>query len=191
MDFVTSITKEEINELPIEVFPGSIIVVDTVEKLNQSMLFLNQQDLVGIDTETRPVFKKGRRNKVALIQISTYSVCFLIRLNLLGLTEELYDFLSNKDIVKVGLSLKDDFLMLKARNVKLEPKGFIELQEYVKDFGIEDESLQKIYAIIFNKKISKAQRLSNWEARVLSPRQQSYASLDAWACLRIYRMLNG
>ena len=38
---------------------------------------------------------------------------------------------------------------------------------------------QKIYAILFQKKISKGQRLTNWEADVLTDSQKKYAALDA------------
>ena len=54
---------------------------------------------------------------------------------------------------------------------------------------IQNKSLQKIYAIIIKKKISKSQRLSNWEADVLSDGQKQYAATDAWACLNIYNLL--
>ena len=46
-----------------------------------------------------------------------------------------------------------------------------------------------IYAILFKEKISKSQRLSNWEADVLSDGQKQYAATDAWACLNIYNLL--
>ena len=65
----------------------------------------------------------------------------------------------------------------------------IELQEYVRAFGIQDKSLQKIYAILFGEKISKSQRLSNWEAETLTEPQKLYAATDAWACLNIYNKL--
>jgi ribonuclease D len=186
----TTITKEELNEFPHEFYPGSIVVVDTVPLLQKAMSFLNQQKIVGIDTETKPVFTKGKKNKVALLQISNENICFLLRLNHIGFNEEIGRFFSNPDIKKIGLSLKDDFLMLRARFSTLEPKGFIDLQDYVKVFGIEDSSLQKIYALLFEKKISKSQRLSNWEAEQLTTAQQNYAALDAYACLKIYFELN-
>ncbi len=185
----TSISKEEVNEYPHEFYPGSILVVDNVSGFKNAMNFLNQQKIVGLDTETKPVFTKGKKNKVALLQISNGDVCFLFRLNVLGFPEELNDFFRNTRIKKIGLSLKDDFIMLRARYNNLEPKGFIDLQDYVKSFGVEDSSLQKIYALIFNKKISKSQRLSNWEASQLTTAQQNYAALDAYACLKIYHEL--
>lgn len=185
----TSISKEAISELPLEFFPGSIIVVDTEASLHKAMSYLNLQHIVGIDTETRPVFSKGKKNKVALLQVSTDDVCFLFRLNIIGLPDEINVFFGNPSIKKIGLSLKDDFLMLRARNSELLTEGFIDLQDFVTYFGIEDSSLQKIYALLFSKKISKSQRLSNWEAHELSTGQQNYAALDAFACLKIYNRL--
>lgn len=187
--FRPTITKEEINALPLASFEGSVVVVDTSEQLDQAFETLKKQKIVGFDTETKPVFAKGRKNKVALLQIACEEVCFLFRLNIIDFPSKMMDFFGNPGIIKVGLSVKDDFLMLRARSAGFEPKGFIELQSYVKTFGIEDNSLQKIYAILFGEKISKSQRLSNWESDVLSRGQQQYAALDAWACRKIYVFL--
>lgn len=151
---------------------------------------MNTHSIVGVDTETRPSFRKGTTHKVALLQISTHDTCFLFRLNRLGLPDFLEEFLQN-DVLKVGLSLKDDFAMLRRRNTKDPRTGnWIELQDYVPRFGIEEKSLQKIYALLFGKKISKSQRLSNWEAEVLTEAQQAYAATDAWACVEIYNYLD-
>lgn len=188
-DFIPTIKKEEINLLPLANFDGSVVVVDTPETLEEALTILNKQKVVGFDTETKPVFAKGKKNKVALLQIATEDICFLFRLNILGLTPGMIDFFNNPNILKIGLSIKDDFLMLRARSPEFDPKGFIELQTFVKAFGIEDNSLQKIYAILFERKISKSQRLSNWESEILSKGQQHYAALDAWACRNIYLVL--
>ncbi len=183
-----SIDKAVINSLPIESFSGNIYVVDTVADARKAIEKLRQVSILGLDTETRPSFRKGKVNKVSLIQISTYNECYLFRINKIGLMEELLELLTDANIMKIGLSLKDDFSVLH-RVGDFEPHNYIELQELVKRYGIIDMSLQKIYAIIFGKKISKSQRLSNWEAPTLSVPQQYYAALDAWACLHIYDAL--
>lgn len=183
-----AISKEQLSELPTVSFPGRITIVDDVTTARSALAYLKSQGVVGFDTETKPSFRKGRTNTVALIQISTFDQCFIFRLKKLGFIDELKAFMEDEDVIKIGLSLHDDFLVL-SRVVEFEPRGFIDLQTYVKDFGIHDISLQKIYGIIFNERISKSQRLSNWEASSLSESQQSYASIDAWACLRIYDYL--
>lgn len=190
MEIQKTIDKHLISEMPRAAFQGRIFVIYSEQEARKAIDYLNKCDIVGIDTETRPSFKKGQINKVALLQISTLDTCFLFRLNHLGLPDFIESFLQN-DVLKIGLSLKDDFNMLRKRNPKnLYEGNWIELQDYVTKFGIEEKSLQKIYALLFQKKISKSQRLSNWEAETLTEAQQLYAATDAWACVEIYLKLN-
>ena len=168
-----SINKDELKELPKTVFPGRIHVIQSEAETEKAVAYLQSQPILGIDSETRPSFTKGQSHKVALLQISSDECCFL---------------LENPAVIKVGLSLKDDFMMLHKR-APFTQQSCIELQDYVRQFGIQDKSLQKIYAILFKEKISKSQRLSNWEADVLSDGQKQYAATDAWACLNIYNLL--
>ncbi len=175
--------------MPKENFSGRIFVVYTEADARKAVEYLNTHSIVGVDTETRPSFRRGTVHNVALLQISTHDTCFLFRLNYLGLPDFLDEFLRN-NVLKVGLSLRDDFAMLRKRNQgDLNDGNWVELQDYVPRFGIEEKSLQKIYALLFGKKISKAQRLSNWEAEVLTEAQQLYAATDAWACVEIYNYL--
>ncbi len=177
--YPTCISKDAISELPLAFFPGSIVVVETDLQVEKALAFLSMQRLVGFDTETKPVFSKGKKNKVALMQVATEDVCFLFRLNTIGLSDAINDFLGDAAIKKIGLSLRDDFLMLRARNAALKTEGFIDLQDVAKTLGITDSSLQKIYALLFGEKISKSQRLSNWEAIQLTTGQQIYRKLSA------------
>lgn len=183
-----TIGKEELNEMPKAAFPGQIHVIQTPQESERAATYLKTCPTLGIDTETRPSFSKGRVHKVALLQVSSDEHCFLFRLNQTGLTMPVIHLLENPKVTKIGLSLHDDFLMLRKR-APFEPRACVELQEYVRPFGIQDMSLQKIYGILFGEKISKSQRLSNWEADELTQPQQLYAATDAWACLNIYHKL--
>jgi ribonuclease D len=182
------ISKEAIKDMPIGEFKGRIIVIQTEEEAVKAVSFLLSQPLVGIDSETRPNFSRGQSHKVALLQVSTDECCFLFRLNMIGLTPAIISLLEDENTKKIGLSLHDDFMMLHKR-ASFTQKNCIELQEFIPQFGICELSLQKIYAILFNQKISKAQRLSNWEAEILSDKQKVYAATDAWACIQVYRKL--
>ncbi|MDR3142578.1 MAG: 3'-5' exonuclease domain-containing protein 2 [Tannerellaceae bacterium] len=188
IQYTQSITKEQIAILPVEEYKGRVIIIETKKDAGHAVEYLSKYEKTGFDTETRPSFTKGQRFKIALMQIATENVCFLFRLNKIGIPKTLEGFLSNDTILKIGLSLRDDFGAIKKRT-DIEPHNFLDLQSYVGQFGIEDASLQKIYAILFGRKISKGQRLSNWEADRLSDSQQRYAALDAWACLKIYNKL--
>jgi ribonuclease D len=180
--------KEEIKDMPQVSFSGRIITIYTEGEAERAVDFLLSQPILGIDTETRPSFQKGKIHKVGLVQISTHDTCFLFRLNFFGLTPALIRLLEDRNVPKVGLSLKDDIASLKKRK-DFKPGNYIELQEYVKQFGIKDMSLQKLYANLFGMRISKTQRLSNWEANILSDAQNRYAATDAWACIQIYEEL--
>lgn len=184
-----AICKEAVNQLPPVQYEGGIQVIDTIDKARVALRELTRARIVGFDTETRPSFRKGHLHKVALMQLATDEYCFLFRLNKLGVFDLLKDFLQNPDVTKIGLSVHDDFQVL-GRSGEISPEGFVELQSFVKQYSIADTSLQKIFAIVFGQCISKSQRLTNWEATELTPQQQRYAAIDAWACLRLYRHLS-
>lgn len=188
MNFREHIEKSEIANMPTALFQGRIITIDTIAEADKALKAISAERIVGLDTETRPSFKKGVQYNVSLLQISTNDTCFLFRLNRIGVPPSLIDFLENEDIIKVGLSLHDDYQALSKRK-RFNAGSFLDLQKYVVAFGIEEMSLQKIYAIIFGKRISKSQQLTNWDADVLTDKQKLYAATDAWACLTIYNHL--
>ncbi|MDE6715146.1 MAG: 3'-5' exonuclease domain-containing protein 2 [Muribaculaceae bacterium] len=187
--FELSISKEQLQDMPIETYPGKIVMIDTYDKFERAIVELNKLTIAGVDTESRPVFKKGQSTKVALVQIATQDTCYLIRLNMIGgIPKDLLRWFENDNILKIGLSLKDDIMRLHAMG-NFEPKSFIDLQPFVKNYSIRDNGLQRIYAIVFGKKISKVQKLTNWAQEELTEVQQKYAAIDAWACLKIYNYL--
>lgn len=178
--------KKSITKLPKAEFQGKIRVVISEQEAEKAVDYLLTCNLLGVDTETRPSFKKGKQNVVALLQVANDDICFLFRLNLMGLSPAIIRFLEDTTVPKVGLSLHDDILSLSKRG-EFTPGNFIDLQDHMTELGIQDLSLQKLYANIFHEKISKAQQLSNWEADILSDRQKIYAATDAWACIMLYR----
>lgn len=180
--------KSKINELPRALFGGRIIAVLSVSEAGKAVEYLLSQSILGIDTETRPSFKRGIIHNVSLLQVSSEDTCFLFRLNIIGMPADVVRLLEDTKVPKVGLSLHDDLLMLH-KIAKFTPGNFIDLQEHVGEIGIEDRSLQKLYANVFGQKISKGQRLTNWEADVLNDNQKLYAATDAWACIKLYEEL--
>ena len=177
--------KKAIATLPTVVFPGKTVVVMSESEAERAVDFLLSNSILGIDTETRPSFKKGETHKVSLLQVATHTVCFLFRLNYIGITPSILRLLENQEVPMIGLSLHDDILSLRKRT-DFKPGLFIDLQDMVGEIGIEDLSLQKLYANLFHQKISKRQRLTNWDSDVLNDKQKAYAALDAWACINLY-----
>lgn len=184
-----SISKQQLTALPPEHFTGTIVVVDTPIAADNAVEHLRKADLIGFDTETRPSFKKGQSYNVALLQLSSPDTCYLFRLNKIGMPSSLKELLEDPTKMKIGLSLHDDFRNLR-KTYDFEPDGFVELQTFVTQWNIIDKSLSKLYGILFGKRLSKAQRLSNWEVDQLAESQQHYAALDAFACTKIYSYLN-
>jgi len=186
-----NITKEEIQDLPLKYFEGDIFIVDTPEKIETSISFLKSQPILGFDTETKPSFKKGKtnRNDVALLQLTTVEKAFLFRINKTGLPDNITEILSDRNILKIGVAIKDDILKLQKLNIFI-PGNFLDLRNYVKKFGIDNFGIKRLAAIVLGVRISKSQQLSNWENEELTAAQQRYAATDAWACHEIYRVLN-
>ena len=178
--------KRLIAALPVAQFEGRIVVILTPGETEKAVNYLLSQPLLGFDTETRPSFKRGQQHKVALLQVATDDICFLFRLHHTGLTPALVRLLEDTSVKKIGLSWHDDLIMLHKLGA-FNTGAFIEIQEQIRQIGITDLSLQKIYANLFGKKISKRQQMSNWEEDIRSDKQKLYAATDAWACIQIYK----
>jgi ribonuclease D len=183
-----NITVEELAEHELSWFKGEIVLVDNLKTFYKVFPRLLKSDLLGFDTETRPTFKKGRKNEVSLIQLSTGDLACLFRINKIGIPNELVDLLSDPGVIKAGVAVHDDVRFLKLVR-KFVPEGFVDLQTLVKDFGIQSSGLKKLAAIVLGFRISKRQQVTDWEAEQLSEAQQIYAATDAWVCHQIYKKL--
>ena len=180
--------KSLIPDMQRVIFPGKIFVVLSPEEAERSVDYLLSQPVLGLDTETRPAFKKGSRFKCSLLQVATDDCCFLFRLNHMGLCPAIIRLLTDREVTKVGLAWNNDLLSLHELG-PFRPGDFIDLQDMCHEVGIEDQSLMKLYANLFHERISKKERLSNWERDILTDSQKQYAAIDAWACVRMYHEL--
>jgi len=183
-----NITVEELAEHELSWFKGEIVLVDNLKTFYEVFPKLLRTDLLGFDTETRPTFRKGRKNAVSLIQLSTEDLACLFRINKIGIPDELADLLSDPSVIKTGVAVHDDIKFLKSVR-KFNPEGFVDLQTLVKDFGIQSSGLKKLTAIVLGFRISKRQQVTDWEAEQLTEAQQIYAATDAWVCHQIYKKL--
>lgn len=184
MAFQSTIDNDSVAALPAALFAGRIVVVDREELVEAACADLARHDMIGFDTETRPSFRAGVSYKVALLQLSTPEVCYLFRLNRIRLDNRILKILGSRRILKVGADVAGDIRSLHAlRDFKAD--GFVDLQREAVRWGIEEKSLRKLSAIVLGKRISKAQRLSNWEAGTLTLQQREYAATDAWVCPHI------
>lgn len=191
MNYQAKISNEQLNELPFADFAGEIVVIDDKSQdLDTAVAYLKAQDVIGFDTETKPNFQPGNhRNKVALLQLSGPDKAFLFRICRRGLDRKVASILASRRIVKVGVAVRDDIRLLREMT-EFRPGTFVDLQNIVGSYGIEEKSVKKMAAIILGTRVSKTQQLSNWEAPVLSAAQEKYAAIDAWICREMYLALN-
>jgi len=188
--FQKSITKEELEEFPAGHYEGKIVVIEHKEKIAEAMKTIWQCAVCGLDTESLPSFKKGESHDVALLQIATEDVVFLIRLNKTGITSDIIRFFESPEICKVGIALKEDMQRLNKLHA-IAPKNIIDLNEYCAKLGFESIGAKKLAALVLGFRISKRQQTSNWELHTLSQAQRIYAATDAWICREVYLRLHG
>ena len=188
MAFLATIDNDTVAALPAARFPGRIVIVDREDQVGAACGDLRRHRVIGFDTETRPSFRAGVSYKVSLLQLSTPDTCYLFRLTRIRLDNRILKVLGSREIIKVGADIMGDIRSLHAlRDFKAD--GFVDLQHEAIRWGIEEKSLRKLSAIVLGERVSKAQRLSNWEAEQLTPQQQEYAATDAWVCPRILEHL--
>ena len=184
------ISKIEINDLPLGQFEGDIVLVDKKDQIKEVIDEISRHELVRFDTETRPSFTKGTQHQVALLQLATEDVAFLIRLNQIGMPGILKELLETKHIVKVGAAVHDDLKALKKLQERFLPENFFDLNEELKKVGFQNVGVRNLAAMVLNVRISKSEQVSNWEAQTLTEKQLLYAATDAWVCREIYKKLH-
>ena len=186
--FIDKISNEQTALLPAIEFRGEIRIIEHDRDIDDACRYLSEQPLVGFDTETRPSFRPGVTHRVSLLQLSSPERCYLFRLNKIPLAKPILRLLENRSLPKIGADVAGDLRSL--RQIRhFRDGGFVDLQSIAPQWGIEEKSLRKLSAIVLGQRVSKAQRLSNWEAATLTGKQQLYAATDAWVCTRIYEKL--
>lgn len=190
MPYKKNISSEEINKLPVYKFSKDIILIETIEKLNQYIPILKSQQVIGFDTETKPCFKKGieNQNKISLIQLATNDLVILVRINKTGFVESIRELLSSKSVIKAGVAVRDDINGLK-KIKKFRENQFVDLADMSAKLGVECNGLRNMAAVILGVRVSKSNQLSNWESDNLSVKQLQYAATDAYISLLMYNEL--
>ena len=187
-NFIDKISNEQTALLPAVELRGEIHIVEHERDIAAACKTLAEQPVIGFDTETRPSFRPGVTFRVSLLQLSTPTVCYLFRLNKIPLAKPILQLFEDRRILKIGADVAGDLRSL--RQIRhFRDGGFVDLQGIAPEWGIGEKSLRKLSAIVLGRRVSKAQRLSNWEAATLTDKQQLYAATDAWVCTRIYKQL--
>lgn len=189
MELLKKISDEEVKQLPKICYEGEITVIEDYKEQNLAAEYLMANaKVIGFDTESRASFQKGVVNKIALLQLYGADRGFLIRLNKVKLSQGILKLFQSKNHLKVGLAIKEDLRELLSV-AEFKPVNFFDLQKVMVDLNIGELGLKKISALVLGIQISKAQRLSNWEAITLTESQLRYAATDAWVSQQIFSCL--
>lgn len=184
--FPRRIPSEVVAVLPMAVFKGEVVLVDTNEEAEEAVLEISKESLLGFDTESRPSFKKGVSYPVSILQLGGAEKVWVFRLaNIEASLEKIFSIFENPEIKKVGVAVKGDISNLKAlRN--FEPVNFEDISVKTRQVGIVNTGLRNLLSLFMGVRISKSAQMSNWGADVLSKKQISYAATDAWASRVLY-----
>ena len=185
MIYPERISKNELLELPLLQFPGRIHLVNDRIKMEKAMELIQEEALLGFDTETRPSFKRGENHPVALLQLACENDAFLFQLRDLGLPGPLKEIFEDESVLKIGVAIHDDIKALQQKS-EFQPNGFVDLADIARRFGIITTGLRNLTGIVLKSRISKRYQLSNWNRKILDEHQQLYAATDAWVCREIY-----
>ncbi len=177
--------KEAISRLKLYRYEGPVVIVDSLSRFQKEIKKIAGEELLGLDSERRPSFKKGAIHPISLVQIATRDCVYLLRLNEINFPRPLIDILENKNQLKVGIGLDDDLSGLQSLK-KFNPAGFLDLSHYFQAEGYTHSSLKFLSAMVLNVRISKKQQVSNWEREQLTEPQIKYAATDAWLPREIY-----
>lgn len=184
--YLRPFTKDAINAMPLRRYDGPVKVVRTEKQYAQAVKELRRDPLLGFDTETRPVFKKGKKpGPPNLIQLATAECVYVIQLNIIPLENGLCEILADKSVVKTGVAVRDDILGLK-RLAQFTPRNFVDLSDISMNADMQTHGLRNLAANLLGFRISKSAQCSNWAKETLTPQQINYAATDAWISREIY-----
>ena len=182
---VKGISREELIELPIRRYEGSVHVVAGHADLQRAMQDILQESVVGFDTETRPAFRPGESYLPSLVQFATASAVYLLQVQQRDLSGPVREVLSSEKIIKVGVSVTDDMRNLK-KLFQFDERSVVDLGKVAERNGLKQTGIRNLAGIFLGTRIPKGTKTTNWAARRLTPQQIAYAATDAWACRELY-----
>ncbi|MEM6885826.1 MAG: 3'-5' exonuclease [Verrucomicrobiota bacterium] len=188
MTLPTTISKEELRELPLFSFTGRIHLPTTRQELEDVATELRRHKVIGFDTETRPSFKKGQSYLPSLVQLGTETDAYLFQLKKIETLAPLIEILESPATIKTGVALDRDVKELQ-EYTPFDAKGFFELTNVARDAGMEKTGLRNLCGMLLGHRISKRAQTSNWARVELTPEQITYAATDAWVSLKLFQRL--
>ena len=180
-----TMTKEEVVQLAIRKYEGTIRLVASAQDLERAIYVIRDEQVVGLDTETKPAFRKGQFHLPCLVQIATASVVYLFQLKRMEFSGALVEMLENPALIKAGIGLADDFSSLK-KVFPFEPQNIVDLSLVAQRQGLKLSGVRNLAAQLLGFRVIKGSSTSNWASPRLTPKQIAYAATDAWVCRELF-----
>jgi len=179
------LSKNEINALPQTQFNGDVEVLSSNDNIQAAVNHLMNYNLIGFDTETKPIFVKGPLNPPSILQLACIDKVYIFQLDDESLLKKLFPILSNENITKCGVSVDRDLIELMYLS-PFDPLSFVDLGNIARDYDVPHHGLRGLVAMFLKHRISKGAQISDWSKTVLSPSQITYAATDAWISLKLF-----
>ena len=183
--FPQKISKEDLQKLPIRAYSGKIYLINTPELSLSACQEIQKEILLGFDTESKPAFSKGEKYLPSIVQIATSSAVYIFQIAKTGGIKNLKIIFENKNILKVGIAIRDDILKLKEIEI-FQDSGFQDIRKLTKNLGVEHTGLRNLAGIFLKCRISKTSQVTDWSQEQLSAKQLTYAATDAWISREVY-----
>ncbi len=180
-----TITPEAVARLPIRRYGGTIRLITSAQDLERAIHVIRDEQVVGLDSETKPMFQKGQDHLPCLVQIATVSVVYLFQLNRMEFSRALVEVLENPAVMKTGVGLAHDFLSLK-QVFPFEPQNILDLSLVARRQGFKQTGVRNLAAQLLGFRVTKSASTSNWARPRLTQKQIVYAATDAWVCRELF-----
>jgi ribonuclease D len=183
-------TKEQINAHPVRSYQGPIHVIRRPDQVERAVRQLEQETVLGFDTETRPTFRVGESYPPAVLQLVGEHAAYIFQLQHCRLSPPLLGLLANPQIVKAGVAWDRDVQELN-KLAPFTPAGFVDVAELAKRAGCTHHGLRGLATLLLGFRVSKSSQTSNWANKTLTRAQIEYAATDAWVGRELYQKLQG
>jgi len=184
-ELLRTVSREEINQLPIRRWEGETVVVASPHELARALADIRDERVAGFDTETRPAFRPGESYLPSLAQFATARTVWLFQFPNPAHEAAVGEILSIEHTVKAGVSVRDDLKNLQKAFAFAE-RSVVDVGRVAHRHGLKQTGVRNLAGLFLGFRIPKGAKTTNWSARRLTPQQVAYAATDAWACRELY-----
>lgn len=162
------------------------ILVETKSELLNLVSDLENQQFIGVDTESNSLFEY--QEKICLVQFSTIDQDYLVDTIKLRDLSPLNNIFSSKKIEKIFHAAEYDLMCLK-RDFHFEFNNIFDTMIASRILGFSSIGLQSLLKKFFDVEVEKKYQRANWGKRPLSDEMLHYAQCDTHYLIKLRNIL--